>query len=205
MPAGAAGLRRDLRGRARIQTPMTQQPPPWVQAARDQWTYRGTRRPPFAAIPRPGQESVWDFPRPPLLRRTDAHLVVRRRDIVLAETRRGFEVCETGHPPTYYFPREDVVIEHLAPAPGESFCEWKGEARYYDIVAGGHTLQRAAWTYVEPFAEFADIAGAIAFMPGELTCRVDDEPAVPQPGGFYGGWITARYAGPFKGEPGVSG
>lgn len=157
----------------------------------------------FADEPEPGQESVWDFPRPPVLREHQGLLEVRRAAIVIARTQRGFLVCETAHPPTYYFPREDVLDEHLRASPGSTLCEWKGSAGYFDVL-GGEPLHRAAWSYASPFEGFARIRGFIAFMPTRLDCFVDGERARPQPGGFYGGWITSRFAGPFKGEPGIS-
>jgi uncharacterized protein (DUF427 family) len=175
-----------------------------VRAARAQWKWRGQRRPAFAHEPGVGQQSVWDFPRPPLLRTHEGTLEVRRAGAVLARTERGYEVCETAHPPTYYFPPEDVAFEHLRESAGSTFCEWKGAASYFDVLAGS-PLARAAWRYREPFAEFLGLRDHLAFMPQGLECFVDGELARPQPGGYYGGWITSRYAGPFKGEPGVGG
>ena len=175
-----------------------------IRAARAQWTFRGQHRPAFAHEPGADQVSVWDFPRPPALREVNGSIEVRRGDVVVARSERGLMVCETAHPPTYYFPRVDVDQRLLQPAPGASFCEWKGAASYFDVL-GGPPLARAAWTYEETFSEFQALQGFVAFMPTDLECFVDGERARPQPGGFYGGWITARYAGPFKGEPGISG
>jgi uncharacterized protein (DUF427 family) len=131
-------------------------------------------------------------------------LEVKRGDLTIASTTGGVEVCETAHPPTYYFPPGDVNRELLEPVLGHSFCEWKGEASYFDVL-GGTALSRAAWTYAEPFPEFSALAGWVAFMPTHLDCFVDEQKASAQPGGFYGGWITSRFVGPFKGEPGING
>lgn len=178
--------------------------PETLRAARAQWHWRGQARPSFAHEPADGQQSVWDFPRPPALRRVAERLTVKRGDVVIAQTDAGWCACETAHPPTYYFPPDDVDHAHLKKVGGGSFCEWKGEARYWDVLAGD-PLPRAAWCYPAPYEAWAPITGYLAFMPTALACFVGDERARPQPGGFYGGWITSRYAGPFKGEPGING
>lgn len=175
-----------------------------IRRAREQWVWRGQQRPPFAAAPRPGQESVWDFPRPPALRPVHERLIVMRGATTVAATTRGYAAFETAHPPTYYFHPDDVEHHLLQPANGTTVCEWKGEARYFDVL-GGPPMARAAWCYPSPFKGWEAIAGHLAFMPQGLVCQVGNERARPQPGGFYGGWITSRYAGPFKGEPGITG
>ena len=153
--------------------------------------------------PRLGQESVWDYPRPPRLERTGRHLVVRFAGVTVAETRRACRVLETSHPPTYYLPPEDVDFAHLVPAPGTSFCEWKGDAVYWTVRVGEREAVKAAWGYPRPTAGFVDLTDHVAFYCAAMDeCRVDDELARPQPGGFYGGWVTDDLAGPFKGEPG---
>jgi uncharacterized protein (DUF427 family) len=124
---------------------------------------------------------------------------------VIAETSRGYRVLETSHPPTYYFPPEDVRTEHLVPVPGTSTCEWKGRATYFDLVAGEHTAPRAVWTYPDPPEEYAQIADYLCFYPGKMdACYVDGEKVAAQDGNFYGGWITSHITGPFKGAPGSS-
>lgn len=154
----------------------------------------------------PGQESVWRYPRPAVAQPTTAHLVVVLGGITIAETRRGVRTVETSHPPSYYVPREDVLAEALTEAPGRSLCEWKGEACYFDAEAGGIRRQRAAWSYPDPTGSFATIRGHVAFYAGAMeACYLDGERVVPQPGGFYGGWITSHVAGPFKGVPGSQG
>ena len=176
--------------------------PQELAAARAQWQWRGQRRPPFAVIPEPGQVSVWDFPRPPQLASDAREVVVRWRDVEVARTRRAVRVLETGHPPSFYLHWDDVAREYLQPAPGSSYCEWKGEARYWSLVDGNHRLPRVAWSYPQPLAGAEPLANCIAFYPAELECTVDGAPVTPQPGRFYGGWITPELTGPFKGEVG---
>ena len=154
----------------------------------------------------PGQESVWDYPRPPRLERTAALLEVVLAGAVVASTSAGWRVLETSHPPTYYLPRADFSDGALRPAAGASWCEWKGRASYFDVVSGTRVAPRSAWTYEHPSPGFEELAGAVAVMAAAVDeCRVDGEVVTPQPGGFYGGWITARVVGPFKGGPGSSG
>ena len=159
---------------------------------------------PVPDAPAPGQESVWDYPRPAVAERTDKRLRVMFGGRTIAETTRGVRTLETSHPPTYYVPPDDVADGVLLPVPGRSLCEWKGQARYFDVAAGGQRAERAAWTYDDPTPGFAILAGYVAFMPGAMdACYVGEERARPQEGGFYGGWITDDLAGPFKGPPGT--
>jgi uncharacterized protein (DUF427 family) len=154
----------------------------------------------------PGQESVWDYPRPPRLERTSALLQVVLGGSVVAETREGWRVLETSHPPTYYLPRTAFGAGVLRPAAGASWCEWKGRASYLDLVSGTTVAPAAAWTYEDPTPGFEEIAGAIAVMAAAVDrCLVDSEVVTPQPGGFYGGWVTKAIAGPIKGIPGSMG
>lgn len=151
----------------------------------------------------PGQESVWDYPRPAMAELIDAHLRIEFAGIIIAETRRAVRTLETSHPPSYYIPLEDIASGVLVPADGGSFCEWKGRARYLDVVAGGERRAGAAWSYPDPTPPFASLRDHVAFYAAAMdACYVDDECALPQPGGFYGGWITSKVAGPFKGVPG---
>lgn len=156
--------------------------------------------------PLPGQESVWDYPRPPRLEPTPRRLRVVFDGQIIADTRRGLRVLETSHPPVYYFSPADVRIEYLVRTQRSSFCEWKGLAGYYTVQADSRRAENAAWFYPNPSAAFAAIKDYIAFYAGLMdACYVDDERVTPQPGGFYGGWITSDVVGPFKGEPGTAG
>ena len=157
--------------------------------------------------PGPGQESVWDYPRPAVAEPASAHLEVIFGGVTVAATRRGVRTLETSHPPSYYFPLEDVVAECLVERPAAgSVCEWKGRARYFDVVAGGRRAEGAAWSYPAPTPTFAILRDHVAFYPGAMDeCRVDGEVARAQEGGFYGGWISSHVAGPFKGPPGTRG
>jgi uncharacterized protein (DUF427 family) len=152
----------------------------------------------------PGQESVWDYPRPPRLEDSDRRIKVVFGEVTLAYTTRARRVLETSHPPVYYVPPEDVRMEHLTPSGAASFCEWKGRARYYDAVTGEREERRAAWFYPDPTPPFRDLRDYVAFYPARMdACWVDGERA--QAGDFYGGWITADIVGPFKGGPGTWG
>ena len=123
----------------------------------------------------------------------------------MADTSAAFRVLETSHP-VYYLPPGDIVPGSLVAVGRGSVCEWKGEAAYCDVVACGRRAARGAWSYPQPTAAFAPIAGFVAFYAGLMdACFVGDERVTPQPGGFYGGWVTARVVGPFKGAPGTMG
>lgn len=153
---------------------------------------------------RPGQESVWDYPRPPALERSDEHVVVEFAGLVVAETRAAWRVLETSHPPTYYVPREDVRLDLLETNHRRTICEFKGVASYADLVVDGRRAADACWWYDEPTPRFAQLAGAVAFYPSRVDrCTVDGEEVRSSEGDFYGGWITSRVAGPFKGGPGT--
>jgi uncharacterized protein (DUF427 family) len=152
----------------------------------------------------PGQESVWDYPRPPSADVTACEVVVQAGGRVIATTTRAIRVCETSHPPVYYIPRDDIAEGVLERADGSSECEWKGSATYWDVVVDGRRLPQAGWSYESPTAGYEHLRGAVAFYPGRVDrALVDDEPVRPQPGDFYGGWITDEVVGPFKGEPGT--
>jgi uncharacterized protein (DUF427 family) len=154
----------------------------------------------------PGQESAWEYPRPPRLEATSAHLVVVLGGMIIADTTRAYRVLETSHPPNYYFPPDDVAPGVLVPSAGGSFCEWKGRAHYFSVFGGERAEADAAWAYATPSAAFEPLRDHVAFYAGRMDeCFVDDERVVPQPGGFYGGWITSTVAGPFKGGPGSRG
>jgi uncharacterized protein (DUF427 family) len=149
---------------------------------------------------------VWDYPRPPRVEPTDALVEIVLGGVTVASTRAAFRVLETSHPPTYYLPADAFLPGALRPAEGSSFCEWKGQARYLDVCAGDVVAARAAWTYPEPTPAFAVITGHVAVYPAAMEeCTVDGETVTPQPGGFYGGWVTSSVVGPFKGGPGTHG
>ena len=150
-------------------------------------------------------EDVQSYPRPPRLEPAGARLRVIWDGATIAETDRGWRVLETHHAPTYYLPREDVTPGALRPARGRSVCEWKGTASYLDVLLGGKALPRAAWTYEAPTRRFREIAGAVAFYAGALECWVGETKVIPQPGDFYGGWVTPNLSGIVKGGPGTEG
>lgn len=153
--------------------------------------------------PGPGQESVWDYPRPPRLEPSRRRVRVIVEDQVIADTTRALRVLETAGPPTYYIPPEDVRTDLLVPAEGHTICEWKGEAGYFHVQIGDRTARKSAWSYAEPKEAFAAIRDYVAFYPGRVDAAyLDDELVRPQPGRYYGGWVTDDIVGPFKGEPG---
>jgi len=180
--------------------------PDWARRARVGWRWTGAGRPPFADAPRPGQESVWDYPRPPRLDPVERHVLVQLGGCVIADTRAAVRALETAHPPTYYIPRADVRSNCLVPEPGTSLCEWKGAASYWTVRNDeGVVAERGAWSYEDPFPEFEAIRGHVSFYPARFECFVDGERVLPQPGGFYAGWVTSDVAGPFKGGAGSAG
>ena len=156
--------------------------------------------------PGPGQESVWDYPRPPRLERFSGHVQIVLGGVTIADTHGAYRVLETSHPPVYYLPPGNIRLDALIPVSGTSFCEWKGLARYFDVVGGSKQARRAAWHYPDPVPDFAPIAGYVAFYAEPMdSCYVNGERATPQPGGFYGGWVTTNIVGPFKSIPGRAG
>ena len=153
--------------------------------------------------PAAGQESVWDYPRPPRVEATTDHVVIVLAGQIVCESRDAFRVLETSHPPSYYLPAAHWAVGSLHSAAGGNVCEFKGPARYLDVVSGSTRVPGAAWTYDEPWSGFEQIADYIAVYPGRMDeVRVNDELVRAQDGGFYGGWITDRVVGPFKGSPG---
>ncbi len=151
-------------------------------------------------------EDVWSYPRPPALQPVAAEIRIVFGGLTVAETRAAFRVLETSHPPVYYLPRDAFADGVLEPASGTSFCEWKGRARYWSLRAGGRFAERVAWSYPEPTPGFAALRDHLAVYAGPMDgCFVAEERVTPQPGGFYGGWITSDLKGPFKGVPGSMG
>jgi uncharacterized protein (DUF427 family) len=161
---------------------------------------------PVPIPPGPGQESVWEYPRPPRLEPVPERIRIVFGGEVVADTTAAFRVLETSHPPTYYLPQGAFAAGVLRPAAGGSLCEWKGRAIYFDLVAGGRRAERVGWCYPDPTPDFVRIAGHVAVYAGPMdACYVGEERVRAQPGGYYGGWITDRIVGPFKGEPGTMG
>jgi uncharacterized protein (DUF427 family) len=148
------------------------------------------------------RESVWDYPRPPRMEPEERRVRIELGGSRIADTDRGVRVLETAGAPVVYLPPDEIAAGSLQPVRGSSFCEWKGTASYYDVVAGGARAQRAAWAYPDPTGPFAAITGYVSFYPALVECRLGEEVVRPQPGGFYGGWVTAEITGPIKGEPG---
>jgi len=148
-------------------------------------------------------EVVQEYPRPPALEAVPQRLRVMLGDVCVADTVRGLRVLETHHAPTYYIPPDDVTGT-LVPADGASFCEWKGQARYWSVAAGDVVADSAAWSYDRPSSRFAPLAGYLAFYAGKMgACWVGDTRVLPQPGDFYGGWVTPNLRGQIKGLPGT--
>ncbi len=156
--------------------------------------------------PEPGQESVWDYPRPPRLEDSTRRIRVVFNGVTIADTRRAKRVLETSHPPVYYIPPEDIHMDYVTPTSRSTYCEFKGTARYYTIAVGDRTTENVAWSYPQPSPGYESLRDYIALYPGRMdACYVDDEQVQAQSGDFYGGWITSDIVGPFKGGPGTLG
>ena len=165
------------------------------------WQYDGSIRPRWADAPQAGQESVWDYPRPPVIVADSRSVTVSTSASAIARTSRAKRVCETAGPPTWYLPQTDVDMAQLQVLAGTSVCEWKGGARYYSL----HGETRAvAWDYPAPNTAYRLLTDHIAFYPGRVVCIVDGERVRAQDGDFYGGWVTDDIAGPWKGPPGTA-
>ncbi len=153
--------------------------------------------------PREGQESVWDYPHPPRVEESHKHVQIVFNGVVIADTRRAKRVVERGHPPSYYIPTEDIQTDYLIPRHSTSLCEWKGTAHYYGLMVGEKQVPIAAWHYIDPLPPYEAIKMHLAFYAEPMdACTVDGALVRPEPGSFYGGWITNDVVGPFKGESG---
>ena len=154
--------------------------------------------------PQPGQESVWDYPRPPRLERSSKQIKIVVNNIAIADSKNAYRVLETSHPPVYYIPPSNLKSEYLKPSTQHrSFCEWKGFASYYDLIVEERVISNAGWYYPQPNEDFAPIKNYVAFYPSKMdACYVDGELVQAQAGDFYGGWITKDIVGPFKGGVG---
>jgi uncharacterized protein (DUF427 family) len=167
------------------------------------WEYTGRKRPPFAEMPGPSQESVWDYPRPPKLVADKRRVAVRVGERIIAHSIETFRVLETAGPPTFYIPWRDVRVESLRVLPGRSVCEWKGTAQYWGLATSAPSREAVGWSYRAAKTPYEPIAGYFSFYPGRVECFVENERVRAQPGYFYGGWVTDEIAGPWKGEPGT--
>lgn len=154
----------------------------------------------------PAQESAWTFPRPAIAQPTSSHLLIEHQGRIIVDTRSSVRTLETSHPPSYYIQRSDIAPGALRHASGNSFCEWKGVATYWDVIVGDVVLPRVGWSYANPTPAFASLRDHVAFYAAPFDrCSVDGETVMPQSGDFYRGWITSRVVGPFKGAPGSQG
>lgn len=169
------------------------------------WKFTGQQRPHFAEPIGEGRESVWDYPRPPICVPDEREVLVAFGDIEIARTRRAVRVLETASPPTVYLPPDDVNRELLIVGANGSICEWKGRATYWSVQLGERKLRNVSWSYETPNDRFSSIAGFYSFYPAAVQCYIDKERVRPQPGQFYGGWITDEILGPFKGAAGTLG
>lgn len=179
---------------------------PWIKKARDSWRWRGDDRPPFADPPGAGQESVWDYPRPPAVEPVTETVHIEVDGIVVATSRRAVRVLETASAPAIYVPMEDVRMASMERTPRGTVCEWKGPWIYWHWVHGGRRIEQAAWSYTDPWPGYEALTDHLSFYPAKMdVCRLGDQPVTPQPGGFYGGWVTPNIVGPMKGGPGSGG
>ncbi len=157
--------------------------------------------------PKPGQESVWDYPRPPKLEASSKTIRIEMDGELLVQTTKAFRVLETSHPPVYYLPPEDINMTLLRPHKGRTtFCEWKGAATYWDYINDCNVIPLIGWSYPSPTGRFEQIQDYLAFYPSKLDAAyIDGELVQAQEGDFYGGWITKDIVGPFKGGAGTWG
>ena len=148
---------------------------------------------------------MWDYPRPPALREDPRSVEIHAAGVAIARADGCVRVLETASPPTVYLHPDTITWTRLERTTGTSHCEWKGSATYWDVIVGDNRFEQAGWSYEAPYPAFAAIEGHVAFYPGRVDCRLGGERVQPQPGGFYGGWVTSEVIGPFKGEPGTGG
>jgi len=170
------------------------------------WRNLERDRPDHIVEPGPGQESVWDYPRPPRVEAVDKRIKVIFAGVTIADSEKTLRVLETASPPVYYIPPNDIQKHYLEPSEHSTLCEWKGISQHWHLKVGDQTARNAAWSYPEPWRGYEAIRDAIAFYPGRVdACYIDDQLVTPQPGRYYGGWITPEITGPIKGEPGTQG
>ena len=178
-----------------------------AQVGRHRSAWSKAHRPKDIVIPGPGQESVWDFPRPPAVEDVVECLSVEFAGRTIARTTAGKRIIETAGAPVYCFPPADVAMDTLIPNGHVTVCEWKGAATYFDLVVDRRRSADAAYTYPDPLDDlgcgYTSVAGWIVFYAQRVDAVfVGHERAEPQPGGYYAGWVTKRVVGPIKGEPG---
>jgi len=178
--------------------------PKELQKEVNKWRNFKRKMPENIITPGPGQESIWDYPRPPKVELFTKKIRVEFADKVIAETNKSYKVMETSSPPCYYIAQDDINMDCLFKSAYKTLCEWKGSARYWSIRIGDKISKNAGWSYPKPWEGFEDIKDYIAFFAGRVDgCYIGDEKVVPQSGDFYGGWITSNIVGPFKGDPGT--
>jgi len=174
----------------------------WFHKARESWKNTGHKRPPFATIPKEGQRSVWDFPRPPIIEKISKQVLINYQGKTIVNSFDSLAVLETASPPTYYMPGCDIDMSALVKIPGKnSICEWKGNAIYFALKSMINLP--VAWSYPNPFLEFEELKDHVAFYPQHLECYLDGNRVKAQSSKFYAGWITSELTGPFKGEKGT--
>lgn len=170
----------------------------------EKWRNFPRQRPPYIETPGPGQESVWDYPRPPRPEPVDNRIRVEFAGAIIADSRRAIRVLETSSPPVYYIPPDDIAQAHLVASTRSALCEWKGMSQYWSVKVGDRLAENAGWSYRDPWEGFEQLRDYIAFNASKMdACFVDGQRVTPQPGSYYGGWITPNIVGPFKGLPGT--
>ncbi|MEX0844316.1 MAG: DUF427 domain-containing protein [Balneolaceae bacterium] len=174
--------------------------PSWAKSGQSNWEYHGQKRPEFAIKPNTGQESVWDYPRPPKLVPDDREILVIFANKIIAHTRNAIRILETSNPPEFYIPPSDINVKYLKKTTGESRCEWKGESIYWDVIVDEEVAKRGAWSYPKPSPDYNKIKSYLSFYPSKMDCYVNGEHVKPQPGENYRGWITKEIVGPVRGE-----
>jgi len=174
--------------------------PEWAWKARQKWKYTGNKRPPFAKDPGPEQETVWDYPRPPIVDPDHRVITVTHENITIAKSSNAVRILETANAPVFYLPAEGVNHQLLTESERTTQCEWKGKATYWHVNLKNKQLKDAAWSYQDPFPEYMTIKDYFSFYPARVDCYVGGVKARPQPGKFYGGWVTPEITGPIKGK-----
>lgn len=168
------------------------------------WKYYGRSRPTFAEKTTGDEESVWDYPRPPKIERVFVDIIVKIDEIIISQSPEAFKVSETASPPTYYIKAENVSIANFVKHGGSSYCEWKGVATHWKLKSKS-AVGVVGWSYDNPNEPYHYLKDCFAFYPAKLNCFLENERVRPQPGKFYGGWVTNNIKGPVKGAAGTEG